>query len=161
VSDAPEPEERPPEASRPEVTSDLVAYVIVEVPQEDSLASVVPALAELVGSASIRILDLVVVSRDDDGAVTVREFEAVESIAALAEVEGEVGGMLSERDVALAATALRPGTTGIVVVTEDRWAESLSAAAQRAGGQIIGGERIPPPRVEDALADRSESDQGG
>jgi hypothetical protein len=69
--------------------------------------------------------------------------------------------MLTDHDVALASIALRPGTTGIVVVTEDRWAESLSGAAQGAGGQIIAGERIPPPRVEGALADRSDDEQGG
>jgi hypothetical protein len=76
-------------------------------------------------------------------------------------VEGEVGGMLTDHDIALASIALRPGTAGILVVTEDRWAESLSAAAQRAGGQIIAGERIPPARVNQALADRSGDEREG
>jgi hypothetical protein len=156
VTDASKPADR-----SHKVTSDLVEYVIVAVPDQDSLATVVPALAELVQTAKIRILDLVVLLRDDAGAVTVREFEAVESMAALRRVEGEVGGLLSERDIALASIALRPGTAGIVLVTEDRWAEPLSAAARRAGGQIIAGERIPPPRVEGALADRSEDEQEG
>jgi Family of unknown function (DUF6325) len=156
VDDAREPAEPPNE-----VTSDLVAYTIVEVPSEDSFATVVPALADLVRSARIRILDLVVVVRDDDGAVTVREYEAVESLAALRHVEGEVGGMLSDHDVALASLALRPGSAAIVLVTEDRWAEPLSAAARQAGGQITAGERIPPSLVEDALADRSEDEPGG
>lgn len=155
------PEGREPADRSHEVTSDLVEYVIVAVPDQDSLATVVPALAELVQTAKIRILDLVVLVRDREGAVTVLEFEDVESMAALRRVEGEVGGMLSDHDIALASTALRPGTAGIVLVTEDRWAEPLSAAARRAGGQIIGGERIPPPRVEGALADRSEDEQEG
>jgi predicted nucleic acid-binding protein len=155
------PEGREPADRSHEVTSDLVEYVIVAVPDQDSLATVVPALAELVQTAKIRILDLVVLVRDREGAVTVLEFEDVESMAALRRVEGEVGGMLSDHDIALASTALRPGTAGIVLVTEDRWAEPLSAAARRAGGQIIGGERIPPSRVEGALADRSEDEQEG
>lgn len=153
VTDAREPADR-----GEEVTSDLVEYVIVAVPDEDSLGAVVPALAELVRTARIRILDLVVVVRDDEGAVTVREFEAVESLAALRDVEGEVGGMLSHHDIALASIALQPGSAGIIVVTEDRWAEPLSAAARGAGGQIIAGERIPPPRVESALSDRYEDE---
>jgi Family of unknown function (DUF6325) len=149
------PEGREPADRSDEVTSDLVEYVIVAVPDQDALAAVVPALAK------IRILDLVVLVRDREGAVTVLEFEDVESMAALRRVEGEVGGMLSDHDIALASHALRPGTAGLVLVTEDRWAEPLSAAARHAGGQIIGGERIPPPRVEGALADRSEDEQEG
>ncbi len=148
--------------SRPhDVVRDLVAYVIVEVPAEDALAAIVPALTDLVDTAKVRILDLVVVVKDAAGAVTVREYETVESIAALRDVEGEVGGLLSEHDVALASSALRPGTVGLVVVTEDRWADSLSAAARRAGGQIVAGERIPPSQVDRAFADRPDDEQGG
>ena len=75
---------------------------------------------------------------------------------AVRHVAGDAGGMLSERDLALASTALRPGSVGIVVVTEDRWAEPLSLAAQHAGGQIIAGERIPARRVESVLAERTD-----
>ena len=46
------------------------------------------------------------------------------------------------------------GMPGVVLVTEDLWAKSLSTAAQRAGGQIVAGERIPASRVEAALGDR-------
>jgi hypothetical protein len=118
-------------------------------------------LAEMVTSAAIRILDLVVLVKDLDGAVTALELEAVESLAALRHLEGEIGGMLSVHDVELASFALRPGTAGVVVVTEDRWAERLSVAAQRVGGRIIAGERIPPSRVESALADWSADDVEG
>jgi hypothetical protein len=79
----------------------------------------------------------------------------------LRHVEGELGGMLSDNDIALASHALRPRTAGIVLVTEDRWAAPLSVAARRAGGLIVAGERIPPSRVEQALADWSEDEQGG
>ena len=78
-------------------------------------------------------------------------------MTALRDVDGEVGGMLSQHDIELASLALRPGTAGIVLVTEDRWAEPLSVAAQRAGGQILGGERIPASRVESVLTDRSDA----
>jgi Family of unknown function (DUF6325) len=131
VTDASEPRDR-----TDEVATDLVQYVVIVVPDQAALATVAPALAELVETGRIRILDLVVLERDREGAVTVLELEAVESIAALRDVEGELGAMLSDNDIALASHALRPGTTGIVLVTEDRWAASLSAAARQAGGLI-------------------------
>jgi Family of unknown function (DUF6325) len=137
-----------------DVTPDLVEYMVVVTPDAESLGALVPALAELVTDARIRILDLAVVVRDADGTVVVHEVETVSSLAGLRDVDGEVGGLLSEQDVEVAGLALQPGTAGLVIVTEDRWAEPLSLAARRAGGRIVGGERIPPRRVADALAER-------
>jgi hypothetical protein len=129
------------------VLTDLVDYLIVEVPDLASLASVATALAALVDSGTIGILDLVAVVKDDLGGVAVLEFEAVESLADLTTVEGEVGGLLSEHDIELASLAIRPGAAGAIVVTEDRWAEPLAVAAREAGGQIMAGERIPSSRL--------------
>ena len=143
------------------VAADLVEYLIVEVPDLGALASLAPALVELVGTGTIRILDLVALEKDADGAVAALELDAVDSMTVLRNVDRDVGGMLSQRDIELASLALRPGTAAIVLVTEDRWAEPLSVAAQRAGGQILAGERIPAFRVESVLADRSDRDTPG
>ena len=137
------------------VVTDLVEYLIIVVPEVDSLGSVANALVELVGAGTIHLLDLVVIVRGDDGAVSTLEIEAVDSLAALRDVEGELGALLSEHDLELASFAVRPGTAAIVLVTEDRWAAPLSSAARRAGGRIIAGERLPAARVEAALADRA------
>ena len=141
--------------------SDLVEYLIVVAPDQDALGTVAPALVELVENDTIRILDLVVLARESDGAVTVLEAPAIAGGADLARLDVTVGGMLTAHDVELAAMALRPGTAGIVLVTEDRWAEPLSAAARRAGGRIVAGDRIPPARVERVLAERFDEDGAG
>ncbi len=137
-----------------EVMTDLVEYLIIVVPDVASLGSVADALSGLVGAGTIHLLDLAVVVKEKDETVRVLEIEAIDSLASLREVEGELGGLLSEHDLELASFAVRPGSVGIVLVTEDRWAEPLSAAARHAGGLIIAGERIPATRVEAALADR-------
>ena len=143
------------------VATDLVEYFIVAVPNVESLAGLGPALVKLVKRAAIRILDVVVLVKDDDGAVTLLELDVVDSMAALRGLDHDVGGMLSDHDLELAALALRAGTTGVVIVTEDRWAEPLSTAAQRAGGQIIAGDRIPASRVESVLAEKSDDHARG
>jgi hypothetical protein len=142
-----------------DVVTDLVEYLIVGVATLDALAALVPALAELATSGVIRVLDLAAVTRHRDGTVEVLEVEAVESLAELAEVDGQVGALLSEHDLAMASVAIEPGTAAIVVVTEDRWAAPLSAAARLAGGRIVGGERIPPARVVAVLSE-SSADEG-
>lgn len=146
------------ERGRPKVNPDLVEYIVIVVPDLDSLSSVASALADLVGAAAIRILDLVVVARKADGAVEILEPEAVASLANLAETEGETGALLSDHDIEMLSLGLEPAKVALVVVTEDRWARGLSAAVNQAGGFIVAGERIPAPRVEAALAARPPDD---
>lgn len=136
------------------IRTDLVEYLIIVVPNQDALASIGSALDKLVKTARIRILDLVVLVRETDGAVTVLELDAIEAMSSGLSLDIEVGGMLSEHDLELASFALKPGMPGVVLVTEDLWAKSLSTATRRAGGQIVAGERIPASRVEAALGDR-------
>jgi Family of unknown function (DUF6325) len=150
-----------PSDSPERVSTDLVEYFIVAVPAVDSLEALIPALAELVERAAIRLLDVVVLVKDVDGAVTTLELDAVGSMAVIRNVSGDIGGLLSEHDLVLASTALRCGSAGVILVTEDRWAEPLSVAAQRVGGQIVAGERIPAVRIESALADRTDDVQTG
>jgi hypothetical protein len=154
-------EDPKPRRDRDKIRTDLVEYLIVVVPSHDALGDISTALTRLVEKAKIRILDLVVLEREANGAVTVLEVESLESMAALRDLDIEVGGMLSEHDLELASLALKPGMPGVVVVTEDLWARSLSTAARRAGGKIVAGERIPAVRVEAALGDQDKDKDGG
>lgn len=144
-----DPAARPGGQPRPD--TDLVEYLMIVVPQLGSLDRVVPALAELVRSASIRIMDLVCLTTSAPGGpVSVADLAEVESIAGL-QLGGEVGGLFSEHDVETASLVLPPGSTAILLMVEDRWAESLSAAAKQAGGRVAGGGRIARQRIEAAL----------
>ena len=145
----------PPGDRERSIDSDLVQYVLMVVPDLDALAAIAPAFADLVETEAIRILDVVVAARGADGALTVLEVEDVPSLGRLMEVEGEFGGLLSDHDIELVSLTLRAGEAGMIVVTEDRWAEAISSSARRAGGTIIAGERIPRSRVQAALTDIS------
>jgi hypothetical protein len=147
--------------ARDDVTTDLVEYFIIAVPDVESLGGLGPALAKLVKRAAIRILDVVVLVKHDDGTVTLLELDAVDSMTPLRGLGPDVGRMLSDHDIELAALALPPGITGVVIVTEDRWAAPLSTAARRAGGRIIAGDRIPASRVESVLAENTRDRSKG
>ena len=140
------------------VSTDLVEYFIVTVSDTDSLTLIGDALAELVRASAIRILDLVLLVKDGDGVVSALEPESVDSLRHL---PIDVGDMLSDHDIDLAALALRRDSAAVVLVTEDRWAQPLSVAAQRAGGQILAGERIPAARVASSLARTSHAGPDG
>jgi hypothetical protein len=141
---------------------DLVEYVVITLPELSSSLNVAQALRSLVEASRIRILDLVAVVTDAHGGYAVTEPELVAALADLRGVDGEVGGLLSEDDIALACRALQPGTSALILVAEDRWAQELAEAARSGGGRIIGGERIPRHRLEQAhrarKAERKRSD---
>ena len=63
----------------------------------------------MVESGTVRLLDLVVISRSRDGEVEVRELGATAELASLAAVTGELGGLLTEHDIELVSLALPPG----------------------------------------------------
>ena len=134
---------------------DLVEYVVISVPELSSAVDVADALKALVESEQILILDLVGVVTGPDGRCTVIEPERISGLAALDGVDGEVGGLLSEDDIALACSALPPGTSALIVVVEDRWARLLAEAARHSGGRIVGGERIPRHRLEQSRRSRA------
>jgi hypothetical protein len=142
------------------IETDLVEYVVVTVPDRESLPALQRALRELVGVGAIRVLDLVGLAREADGSLVPVDFTGSDP-APPDPVDGDAAVMLTDHDVQLAALAVRPGMAGIVVLTEGRWAEPLSIAAHRAGGQIVGGERIPSQRIEAALEGASEGNEAG
>jgi hypothetical protein len=130
---------------------DLVEYVVITLSGLSSTTAVARALKELVEASRIRILDLVGVVTDAEGHYTAIEPESLPGLAALHGVDGEVGGLLSDDDIALACGALKPSTSALILVVEDRWAQLLSDAARASGGRIAGGERIPRHRIEQSL----------
>ena len=140
---------------------DLVEYVVVSVSELSSTIGMASAIRALVESSQVRILDLVGVVTTPDGRFTAVEAELLSGLAELRSVDGEVGGLLSEDDIALACRALQPGTSALILVVEDRWAQVLADAARQSGGRIIGGERIPRHRLEQARSRTVASQRRG
>ena len=134
--------------------TDLVEYLIVTVPRVEALKAVTPAIAQLVASGQLRILDLVCLAPtpDSGGALVPLELDEVTSIEALRYVDGEFGGLLSEGDVQVAALSLPRASASLLLLVEDLGLGPLSAAARACGGRILGGERTPRSRAQAALS---------
>ena len=142
------------------IATDLVEYIVLVVPNLQALATIGSELARSVDSSTIRILDVVIVTVDDAGSAAVIEAGSIEGLGALPGLSRCFGVLLSRHDIEMVSLALQPGSAAIVVVVEDRWAESLSAATRAAGGQVHAGERIARDRIEAALAREPKQDDG-
>jgi len=128
-----------------------VEYILISFPGNDFHGEIAPALADLVESGTIRIIDLIFVLKDADGTVTSFEYDALDATVSFAAIPGEAGGFLGDDDIADAAEALEPNSAAALLVWEDTWATPFAEAVRNAGGVIIGGERIPHDVITDFL----------
>jgi hypothetical protein len=109
----------------------------------------------LVDRGIVRLFDLLIVGKEEDGSVYGVELSdsAVEQIGAYAGLTWARSGLLSDDDMREAATAMQPGSLAALIVYENLWAIPFVAAAREAGGEMIAAGRIPAQDVIDALAD--------
>ena len=128
-----------------------VEYLILGFPGNKFSGQIVPELAKLIDSGLIRIIDLTFISKDAAGEVTVVEYDAVEELAAFAGLDAEVGGILSDEDIAYAADSLEPNSSAAMLIWEDTWAGPFAAAVRDADGVILEGARIPREIIEQAM----------
>ena len=122
-----------------------VDYMVLEWPGEQpGGGEVMPLLRDLVDRGTIRILDIALLVKAEDGSVTTTDFgDLAQASPALAEFQGATSGLLGEDDIAEAATVLEPGTAAAVLVWENRWAAPVAVALRRSGGQLVASGRIP------------------
>lgn len=121
-----------------------IDYLLVEWPGRQPTGGAAPHLLELVDRGLIRILDLVFLSKAEDGSVTRLEIADLgDEVAAFAAFEGASSGLLSEDDTDEAGGALEAGTSAALLVYENRWAGPFASAVRRSGGQLVATGRIP------------------
>ncbi|HLN15405.1 MAG TPA: DUF6325 family protein [Acidimicrobiales bacterium] len=128
-----------------------VEYLVVGFPENKFTGEIAPELAKLIDSGIVRILDLVFVGKDADGNVAVFEFDQLEELAPFSDLEGEIGGLLSQEDIEHAAAALDPNSSAALLIWEDTWAAPFVEACRRAGGVLVEGARIPHEVIQEAF----------
>lgn len=129
-----------------------VEYVIVGFPGNRFNGDLVPALERLVESGTIRIIDLLFITKDAEGNVDAFEYEDHEDLAPYGTITEELDGLLNDEDIEMAAEVLEPDSSAAFIVWEDCWAREFAEAARASGGVILAGERIPHQIIEEALA---------
>ena len=135
-----------------------IDFLLIEFPNERTDGSAAQALLDLVEAGTIRLLDLVVARKEEDGTVEVIDVEAAGDVTAFVQFSGARSGLLGEDDVQEAGSAMAPGTTAALIVFENAWAVPFVAAARNNGGEVIASMRIPASDVMDAL-DALESEE--
>ena len=137
-----------------------VDYLVVEFPGGIShfTGEMATELARLVDAGTIRILDLLVMVKGEDGEIEGMEIEDLEQVDELRKAEADLAEILAAEDLVNLAAAMEPGTTAGVLVWENTWAAPFASAARRSGAQLIANGRIPIQALLAAL-DADDTDR--
>jgi hypothetical protein len=122
-----------------------VDYLVVEFPagQQNFTGEAVEELLRLHDTGIIRVMDLILIGKAEDGAVIAQELGDLEDMGPFARFETELAETLAEADVEHFGGYMAPGSMGAVLVYENVWAAKLGSALRHAGGQLIASGRIP------------------
>jgi hypothetical protein len=139
-----------------------VDWIVVEFPGSRFRGEIAPILDDLVRDGTIRVLDLVVIRKDDDGALDFFEIGDLDDgeLGELRSYETALAMLLSADDVDAVAAAVEPGSTAALLVWENRWAAPFGSAVRRAGGQLVASGRIPVQALL-AAAEADAAVEGG
>jgi len=142
-----------------------VDYLVVEFPADKANFSgeMATELSALVGRGLVRVLDLLILKKNDDGSV--EGFESHDfgddELGELRALEDELALLLAEEDVESIGAAMEPGSVAAVLVYENVWAAPFGAAVRRSGGQLVASGRIPIQALAAALeADETTANEG-
>jgi Family of unknown function (DUF6325) len=137
-----------------------VELYLVGFDSEQPDAGTLGALADLLATGVVRLLDLVIISKRDDGEVDVVEVEEGDNPLGLTTgPDPAVTGLLADEDLAELVAPMRPGTSAVVMALELTFAKTLTEELARGGGEVLRVERIPAP-VVNAFIDLYERVEG-
>jgi hypothetical protein len=127
-----------------------VEYLIVDFPGNAFSGEIIPALNELVESGTIRIIDLSVICKDEQGNVVIFEAsELADDVAdALVKLEGDHDELFSEADLLMAAEEMPNNSTAAALLFENLWAARFAQAVRNANGEVLMNVRIPNETVQ-------------
>ena len=141
-----------------------VDYLVVEFPAgaNNFTGEMRTELLALVDAGTIRVIDILILTKDENGVIDAMELEDIEELGELQAIEAELAELLAEEDVAHLAAAMDPGSTAGVLIWENLWAAPFASAARRSGGQLIANGRIPIQAIIASIeADEAHENEGG
>lgn len=123
-----------------------VEVVLAQFTGDRPSGPVFEALRQLSDAGTIRLIDLVYVTKDESDVVG---FSEIAEVAEVADVPMDLAaiGLLSGEDVDELGGALPPGASALLLVVELLWAKNLASRLFEAGGAVVDSVRIPAPVV--------------
>jgi fructosamine-3-kinase len=140
-----------------------VDYVVVGFPADkaDFSGAMADELRKLMESGTVRVLDLLLVTKDDDGSISVAELRDHDDsvVGELRALEADLSLMLAVEDVERIGGDLELGSAAAVLVWENTWAAPFASAVRHSGGELLAMGRIPTQALIAAAEEDREAAQ--
>jgi uncharacterized membrane protein len=128
-----------------------IEIIVVGFPENQFTGEIVPALTDLVEAGIVRIVDLVFITKDDDGTVAALELNELDSSISDAYVTlvAELDSLIGEEDIEDFGEQLEPGSSIALLVVEHVWAKGFADAVASSGGVLLDSIRIPRDVIDE------------
>ena len=116
-------------------------------------SSALEELKKLISAGTIRVLDLIILQKDEAGQCFRSQVGDLppEQADGLNLIEAEFGGLFDEEDSAILCEGMVPGAALVGLAIENTWAVALTNAIHAEGGELAFNFRVPAAIVEEAL----------
>lgn len=137
-----------------------IDFVALEFKTEHLKGEILPALLDLIEKKIIRVVDLVIIQKHEDGTHEAVEMNQLspDMLAIFDPLQAEVSELIQVEDIEGVAEKMTNGTTAAALLFENLWSIKFREAVIRADGRLIEQLRVPPEVVEEALETFAKSE---
>ena len=130
-----------------------IDFIALEFKTDQLTGESLPALLELVQKQIVRVIDLVIILKDQDGETQVLEIEelAPDIMAVFDPLDIEISGIIQVEDIEVIAEAMEANTTAALLLIENLWAIKFGEAVSHSSGRMVMYDRIPFEVVNETL----------
>ena len=130
-----------------------IDFLALDFKTDQLKGEILPEMLELVKNKIVRVIDLVIIQKYEDGHHEAMEMQqlAPDLLALFDPLEVETSGIIQVEDIANVAEAMENGTNAALLLFENLWAVKFKDAVLRANGRLLAQERIPHEVVEEAM----------
>ena len=131
-----------------------VSILAIQFSENNFRGEILAALYDLVKSGTVRVIDAIVVAKDQEGKVAAQEVNqlAPAVVAIFNPLDAEVTGLLSYSDIEAIGVMLENNSSAGVLALEHIWADKLAQAIVNANGRVVTNQLLMPEAVEEQLA---------
>ena len=131
-----------------------IDFLALEFKGNQFKGEIMPALLELVNKEIVRVIDLVIVQKDADGKVTMREMQQLDPsmVAIFDPLKAQITGIIQLEDIEMIGQKVENNTTAAIMLFENLWPIKFREAVLNANGRLVMHERIPDEVVAETVA---------
>ncbi len=131
-----------------------IDFIALEFDTDQLKGEILPALLELADKKIVRIMDLVIIQKDEDGSYEALELQELDTelMAVFDPLDIEISGIVQVEDIDAIAAGMEKNSTAAILLFENLWAIKFKDAILNANGRLLVQERIPHEVVVETLA---------